>query len=103
VFPAFGALITSATSIDRGDRFPAQIIGGNHRAGQKGRVVSLADLHAGTIMAALDRQHPRGLFDVQDLLANEGIADDLRRAFIVYVTSHGIAPWITRVKCPKAS
>jgi hypothetical protein len=54
-------------------------------------------------MAALDRQHPRDLFDVQDLLANEGIADDLRRAFIVYVTSHGIAPWITRVKCPKAS
>ena len=93
MFPAFGALITSAASIDRGDRFPAQIIGGNHRAGQKGRVVSLADLHAGTIMAALDRQHPRGLFDVQDLLANEGIDDDLRRAFIVWTDSKARPAW----------
>ncbi|MDU0340495.1 nucleotidyl transferase AbiEii/AbiGii toxin family protein [Bosea rubneri] len=52
-------------------------------------VVSFADLYAGKIMAALDRQHPRDLFDVQDLLANEGIDDDLRRAFIVYLISHG--------------
>lgn len=52
-------------------------------------VVSFADLYAGKIMAALDRQHPRDLFDVQDLLSNEGIDDDLRRAFIVYLISHG--------------
>lgn len=52
------------------------------------QVVSFADLYAGKIMAALDRQHPRDLFDVRDLLANEGITDDLRRAFIVYLTSH---------------
>lgn len=53
------------------------------------RVVSFADLYAGKIVAALDRQHPRDLFDVRDLLANEGIADDLRQAFIVYLLSHG--------------
>ncbi|SJZ30968.1 Nucleotidyl transferase AbiEii toxin, Type IV TA system [Enhydrobacter aerosaccus] len=53
------------------------------------QVVSLADLYAGKIVAALDRQHPRDLFDVRDLLANEGISDDLRRAFIVYLLSHG--------------
>jgi hypothetical protein len=29
------------------------------------------------------------LFDVRDLLANEGIDDDLRKAFIVYLLSHG--------------
>lgn len=52
------------------------------------RVVSFADLYAGKIMAALDRQHPRDLFDVRDLLANEGIDDGLRRAFIVYLVSH---------------
>jgi predicted nucleotidyltransferase component of viral defense system len=52
-------------------------------------VVSFADLYAGKIVAALDRQHPRDLFDVRDLLANEGIDDDLRRAFIVYLLSHG--------------
>jgi predicted nucleotidyltransferase component of viral defense system len=52
------------------------------------QVVSFADLYAGKIMAALDRQHPRDLFDIRDLLANEGIDDDLRRAFIVYLISH---------------
>ena len=39
-------------------------------------------------MAALDRQHPRDLFDVRDLLANEGNDDQLRKAFIVYLLSH---------------
>lgn len=52
------------------------------------QVVSFADLYAGKIVAALDRQHPRDLFDVRDLLANEGINDDLRKAFIVYLVSH---------------
>jgi predicted nucleotidyltransferase component of viral defense system len=53
------------------------------------QVVSFADLYAGKIMAALDRQHPRDLFDIRDLLANEGITDELRKAFIVYLISHG--------------
>ena len=39
------------------------------------QVVSFADLYAGKIVAALDRQHPRDLFDVRDLLAHEGIDD----------------------------
>jgi len=52
------------------------------------RVVSFADLYAGKIVAALDRQHPRDLFDVRDLLAHEGIGDELRKAFIVYLLSH---------------
>src|ERR1017187_6439923 len=40
------------------------------------QVVSFPDLYAGKIVAALDRQHPRDLFDVRDLLANEGIGDE---------------------------
>ncbi|WP_342723963.1 nucleotidyl transferase AbiEii/AbiGii toxin family protein [Bradyrhizobium sp. B097] len=52
------------------------------------KVVSFADLYAGKLVAALDRQHPRDIFDVRDLLANEGITDDLRKAFIVYLISH---------------
>jgi hypothetical protein len=52
-------------------------------------VVSFADLYAGKIVAALDRQHPRDLFDVRELLAAEGIDENLRRAFLVYVVSHG--------------
>ena len=52
------------------------------------RLVSQADLYAGKLMAALDRQHPRDLFDVRELLAREGISEELRRAFIVYLISH---------------
>jgi len=52
------------------------------------QVVSFADLYAGKLVAALDRQHPRDLFDVRDLLANEGIGEDLRKAFVVYILSH---------------
>ncbi len=51
-------------------------------------VVSHADLYAGKIVAALDRQHPRDLFDVRELLAKEGINDALRKAFVVYLVSH---------------
>ena len=53
------------------------------------RIVSLPDLYAGKIVAALDRQHPRDLFDVRELLTNEGIDNRLRQAFIVYLLSHG--------------
>jgi predicted nucleotidyltransferase component of viral defense system len=52
------------------------------------KVLSFADLYAGKIVAAFDRQHPRDLFDIRDLLANEGIDDRLRAAFIVYLLSH---------------
>ncbi len=40
------------------------------------------------MVAALDRQHPRDLFDVSALLANEGLTDALRTAFVVYLISH---------------
>ena len=53
------------------------------------QVVSFADLYAGKLVAALDRQHPRDLFDARGLLANEGIDERLRTAFVVYVISHG--------------
>jgi predicted nucleotidyltransferase component of viral defense system len=52
------------------------------------QVVSFADLYGGKLVAALDRQHPRDFFDVRDLMANEGIDDAIRRAFIVYLLSH---------------
>jgi len=52
------------------------------------RLVSEADLYAGKIAAALDRQHPRDLFDIHFLFANEGISDDLFKAFLIYLVSH---------------
>jgi len=53
------------------------------------QVASFADLYAGKVVAALDRQHPRDLFDVRDLLANEGVDLALREAFVAYLVSHG--------------
>ncbi|MGQ0555034.1 MAG: nucleotidyl transferase AbiEii/AbiGii toxin family protein [Nitrospiraceae bacterium] len=50
-------------------------------------VVHVDDLYAGKLMAALDRQHPRDLFDVQQLLLNEGLTDELLEVFLVYLVS----------------
>jgi predicted nucleotidyltransferase component of viral defense system len=52
------------------------------------QIVSFADLYAGKLVAALDRQHPRDLFDVQHLLANEGIDKTLYETFLTYILSH---------------
>jgi predicted nucleotidyltransferase component of viral defense system len=52
------------------------------------QVVSLNDLYAGKICAALDRQHPRDLFDIKLLFENEGISRDLFKTFLVYLISH---------------
>lgn len=50
--------------------------------------VSKADLYGGKLCAALDRQHPRDLFDVKVLLENEGITDEIRKGFVIYLSSH---------------
>ncbi len=52
-------------------------------------IVSFADLYAGKICAALDRQHPRDFFDVKLLLEQEGLSRELFQAFLVYLISHG--------------
>jgi hypothetical protein len=51
-------------------------------------VVSLEDVYGGKLVAAMDRQHPRDLFDVMQLFAHEGITPGIRRAFLVYLASH---------------
>lgn len=50
-------------------------------------VVSVEDVYGGKLVAALDRQHPRDLFDVMQLFAYEGITPGIRRAFVVYLSS----------------
>ena len=52
-------------------------------------VLAFEDLYGGKLHAALDRQHPRDLFDVKLLYENEGLTDDLFRVFMVYVASSG--------------
>lgn len=51
-------------------------------------VVSLEDVYGGKLVAAMDRQHPRDLFDVMQLFAHEGITAGIRRAFVIYLASH---------------
>lgn len=50
--------------------------------------LSLPDLYGGKICAALDRQHPRDLFDIKLMLEGEGLTEKIRRAFLVYLISH---------------
>ena len=52
------------------------------------QLLSFEDLYAGKLCAALDRQHPRDLYDVQLLFNNEGINEQMKNAFIVYLMSH---------------
>ena len=51
-------------------------------------VVSIEDLYGGKLVAALDRQHPRALFDVMELFLHGGITPEIRRSFVIYLASH---------------
>ena len=51
-------------------------------------LLSLEDIYGGKLVAAMDRQHPRDLFDVMELFAHGGITPGIRRCFVVYLASH---------------
>lgn len=51
-------------------------------------VVSIPDLYGGKLCAALDRQHPRDLFDVAMLLNSNGIDRLTFDGFLAYLLSH---------------
>jgi predicted nucleotidyltransferase component of viral defense system len=51
-------------------------------------LLSLEEIYGGKLVAAMDRQHPRDLFDVMELFAHGGITSGIRRAFVVYLASH---------------
>jgi len=51
------------------------------------QVVELGHLYGGKICAALDRQHPRDLFDVRSMLLNEGLTQPIIKGFIFYLIS----------------
>lgn len=44
-------------------------------------------MYGGKICAALDRQHPRDLFDVKYLLQNEGFTNDIKKGFVLCLLS----------------
>lgn len=45
-------------------------------------IVPVGQLYGGKICAALDRQHPRDLFDVKHMLEDEGFTQDIKAGFI---------------------
>ncbi|MFS6537190.1 nucleotidyl transferase AbiEii/AbiGii toxin family protein [Idiomarina loihiensis] len=50
-------------------------------------IVPLGQLYGGKLCAALDRQHPRDLFDTKLLLENIGFTDEIKRGFIFALIS----------------
>jgi predicted nucleotidyltransferase component of viral defense system len=62
------------------------------------QLLSFEDLYAGKLCAALDRQHPRDLFDVRLLLSTEGITPQLKDVFLVYLLSHH--RWMAELLAP---
>lgn len=51
-------------------------------------VLALDELYASKIVAALDRQHPRDLFDVLQLYEHQGISDGTIECVVVYLSGH---------------
>lgn len=51
------------------------------------QVVETGHLFGGKICAALDRQHPRDLFDIRYMLENEGLSKEIVKGFIFYLIS----------------
>jgi hypothetical protein len=49
------------------------------------RTVSVGQLWGGKINAALDRQHPRDMFDVRNLLNNTGLTDEIKTGFLFFL------------------
>ena len=56
------------------------------------RLLSLEEIYAGKFCAALDRQHPRDLFDVKIFLENDKISKSLIDCFVVMLMQHNRPP-----------
>lgn len=53
------------------------------------QLVDKAHLYGGKICAALDRQHPRDLFDIQQMFKTQDFDNELKKGFIFYLLSSG--------------
>lgn len=51
-------------------------------------LLSTEEIYGGKLVAAMDRQHPRDLFDAMALFEHGGVTPEIRRAFVVYLASH---------------
>lgn len=51
-------------------------------------MLNVSELYASKLVAALDRQHPRDLFDVWGLFEAGGLNDDIIECFVGYLAGH---------------
>jgi hypothetical protein len=50
--------------------------------------LAVAELYGSKLVAAMDRQHPRDLFDVHGLYAGDGLAPEVVDCFVCYLAGH---------------
>lgn len=55
-------------------------------------ILARDELYAGKLVAALDRQHPRDLFDVWQLYESGGLSDGMLECFVIYLAGHNRPP-----------
>jgi len=78
----------------RGHLYPVKLLQVNETVQERFKkfavmqLVSDAELYGGKICAALDRQHPRDLFDVFLLFKDSGYNEDIKNGFIQALVSH---------------
>lgn len=83
-----------ANTTMRGQLFPTRTMALSDKVQEKFEsfaeisVVSNGELYGGKICAALDRQHPRDIFDAYHLLEDEGITEEIKIGFIACLLSH---------------
>ena len=81
-------------TIKRGNVFPTQLlqvadsVQNEFEKFAAAQIVSMTELYGRKICAAIDRQHPRDIFDVKLLLENEGLTDDIWQGFKIGLISH---------------
>lgn len=81
-------------TITRGNVFPTQLLPVADSVQDEfdkfatARIISISELYGGKLCAAIDRQHPRDLFDVKLLFENEGLTDDIWQGFKIGLISH---------------
>lgn len=82
-----------ANLVLRGTIYPTVLVESCDRINEQYRkklkieTLSIEELYAGKFCAALDRQHPRDLFDVWVFFNNHTFSDKFKKAFLVYLIS----------------
>ncbi len=53
------------------------------------QILSISDIFGGKICAALDRQHPRDLFDIHIMFENNIFNEEVKKVFFIYLIQSG--------------